>query len=53
MSVPHRPPSEQWWTINGADIMAALEKVKQGDEPWVVYAELLVNADTTDYGETR
>lgn len=50
MSVPSRPPSQQWWTIRGDDIMAALAKVQQGDEPWVVYAELLVNAETTDYG---
>jgi hypothetical protein len=50
VGVPTRPPSEQWWTINGADIMAALQKVEQGDAPWVVYAELLVNSEGTDYG---
>lgn len=46
-----RPPAEQWWTINGADLMAALERAHDGDLPGVVYLELLVNSDGTDYGE--
>lgn len=46
-----RPPAEQWWTINGADLMAALERAHGGDLPGVVYLELLANSDGIDYGE--
>ncbi len=46
-----RPPVEQWWTLNGADLMAALERTYNGDMPGVVYLELLVNSDSHDYGE--
>lgn len=45
-----RQPHEQWWTIRGDDIMAALERVKAGDDPAIVYLELEANSDSTDYG---
>jgi len=41
-----RPPSEQWWTINGAELLAALGRAHDGDDPGVVYLELLVNSTT-------
>ena len=43
--------ADQWWAINGADLMAALERAHNGDLPGVVYLELLVNSDGTDYGD--
>ena len=46
-----RPPSEQWWCINGASFMAALDRAHLGESPEVVYLECLVNSDTTDYGK--
>lgn len=46
MSGAARPPSEQWWAINGADIMAALERAHGGDEPWIVYTELIANSES-------
>lgn len=45
-----RPPAQQWWTINGADLMGALERAHQGDLPGVVYLELLVNSEAEDHG---
>lgn len=43
--------AEQWWAINGADLMAALERAHNGDLPGVVYLELHANSDITEYGE--
>ena len=45
-----RPPSEQWWTINGEDIMNALRQAHKGDSPDIVYLELIANSESTDYG---
>ena len=45
------PPSEQWWTISGDDLLAALYRVKNGDDPEVVYMEFYVNSSSEDYGD--
>lgn len=45
-----RTPAEQWWTINGADLMAALDKAHAGDLPGVVYLELIANSESEDFG---
>ena len=37
-------PAEQWWVINGAELLAALTRVASGDAPSVAYLELLANA---------
>lgn len=39
-------PVDQWWCINGADLMAALARAHNGDEPGVVYLELIANSET-------
>ena len=46
---PGRPPVEQWWTINGEDLMNALRRCREGDSPAIVYMELLANSDSEDY----
>lgn len=46
-----RPPEEQWWSINGRDIMNALEEAARGTDPGIVYMELCANSEATDYGE--
>ena len=46
-----RPPSEQWWAINGADFMAAMRRCRDGEDPDIVYLEYVANSDTTDYGK--
>ena len=46
-----RPPSGQWWTINGADLMAAMRRCHDGEDPDLVYLEYIANSDTTDYGK--
>lgn len=40
-----RQPDEQWWCINGAEILAALERAHTGDDPGIVYLELIANSD--------
>lgn len=41
-------PADQWWTINGAELMAALQRAHDGDEPGIVYIELLANSSTDE-----
>lgn len=48
---PGRPPAEQWWTICGDDLMAALRRCHAGDAPDLVYLELLANSEAEDYGD--
>jgi hypothetical protein len=40
-----RPLAEAWWVIAGDELLAALWRAHMGDDPGVVYAELLVNAE--------
>ena len=37
-------PSEQWWTINGASLMEALERCADGESPEIMYLELIANS---------
>lgn len=48
---PGRPPSEQWWTINGADMLDAMRKAHSGTDPEIVYLELIANSEAEDYGD--
>lgn len=36
-----------WWTIAGEELLAALHRVHDGDDPDVVYAELYANSKAT------
>lgn len=54
--VPRRPDLDGdrpmgWWCISGESLLEALYDAHHGDHPDVVYAELYVNSDHTDYGE--
>ncbi len=40
------PPIEQWWTINGADLLAAMRRAHDGDDPNLLYLELYANSET-------
>ncbi len=40
-----KAPIDQWWVINGADLMNALAAVNRGDDPSIVYMELIANAE--------
>jgi hypothetical protein len=42
---PGRPLAEAWWVIAGDELLAALHRAHEGDDPGVVYAELFVNAE--------
>jgi len=41
-------PDEQWWCINGADLLAALRQAASGDDPEIVYVELVANSTEGD-----
>lgn len=41
-------PADQWWCINGADLMGALTRAHEGDEPGFVYLELIANSETEE-----
>lgn len=41
-------PADQWWCINGADLMSALTRAHGGDAPGVVYLELIANSETEE-----
>ena len=47
---PGRPPTEQWWTINGEDMLAAMRRCHAGEDPELVYLEELANSTTEDHG---
>lgn len=42
---------DTWWTINGADLHAALERVAKGEDPDLMYAELYANTERDDDAE--
>lgn len=37
-----------WWTISGEALMDALYRAHDGDDPGLVYLELLANSDVED-----
>lgn len=41
---PGRPPSEQWWTINGEVMLDVMHRCAQGEDPEMVYLELIANS---------
>lgn len=34
-----------WWTIHGGDILAALRRAHNGEDPDLIYAEMYANSD--------
>ena len=40
-----------WWAIAGSELLAALHRVRDGDAPDIVYAELYANSETTKAGD--
>ncbi len=44
-------PENQWWVINGADLLAALKATHVGTSPDVMYLELLANSAANTAGE--
>lgn len=44
-------PDEQWWTINGDELMGVLKRAHEGEDPDLLYVELVANS-STDEGDT-
>lgn len=44
------PESEEdplgWWSIRGSELLAALKRCAQGENPDIVYAELYANSES-------
>ena len=40
-----------WWHLEGAELLAALHRAHDGDDPGVVYAELYANSDTDEFDD--
>jgi hypothetical protein len=40
-----QPPSEQWWVLNGQTLLDALRAVADGEDPNLIYMDLLLDAD--------
>jgi hypothetical protein len=34
----------RWWVIHDQDLAQALQRVAEGDDPWVVHTELFANS---------
>lgn len=45
------PPTEQWWALNGQILMNALHRCHEGENPEIMYLELIANSDTIDVEE--
>lgn len=37
-----------WWAISGSELLAALRRVSQGEDPDMAYAELYANTSTEE-----
>lgn len=46
---PGRPPSEQWWTINGEDMLDMFRRAHAGDDPELLYLEAIANSERRSY----
>lgn len=44
-------PAQQWWVINGKDLLDALRACHDGTGPAVQYLELVANSTVEDYRE--
>ena len=43
-----KAPKDQWWVINGEHLMNALIVSHGGDDPSIVYMELIANSEVSD-----
>jgi len=41
-------PAEQWWAINGQVLMDSLHRCHDGENPEMMYLELIANSGTID-----
>lgn len=45
-------PAGQWWTINGRTLLDAIRQPHTGDQPDLIYLELITN-NTTEPAEDQ
>lgn len=44
------PLADQWWVINGDDLLDHLRRAKAGEDPDLLYLELAANSTSDDEG---
>lgn len=44
-------PDEQWWVIQGSDLLGALRRAAEGGDPDMLYVELYANSDASKEDE--
>lgn len=42
-----------WWTISGVDFLKALQRVQNGEDPQMVYAEYYANSEVSRPSDDR
>lgn len=47
-----RPPVEQWWTINGEDMLALIRRAHAGEDPDMLYLEAIANSEREEHEGT-
>ena len=43
-----RPPTDQYWAINGQVMLDAMHRCHEGENPELMYLELIANSDTEE-----
>lgn len=47
-----KPIAKQWWSINGQVMFDAMVRCHKGEDPELMYLELIANSEITDIEET-
>jgi len=42
------PPADQWWAINGQVMLDAMHRCHEGEDPELMYLELIANSETDE-----
>lgn len=49
--MPEESRALGWWSISGEALLGMLQRVADGEDPDLVYAEEYANCTVTDYGK--
>lgn len=43
-------PADQWWCINGEELISAMRRAHEGEDPDMLYIELVANSTSDNDG---
>lgn len=46
---PYQPRHDAWWVIHSEVLQDALARAHAGEDPEILYVELIANSNTEDY----